>query len=98
MTLNHGSRFTTGTCPKRWRTRAAGRCATLRTASRSARRWCTTPCGTASAPERRSTSPGARIFVDPLLRGRYPDDLRQDVVAVSDLEFVRDGDERAIAA
>jgi beta-glucosidase len=37
-----------------------------------------------------------RIFLDPLLRGRYPDDLRADVAAVSDLGFVRDGDEAAI--
>jgi beta-glucosidase len=37
-----------------------------------------------------------RIFLDPLLRGRYPDDLRADVAAVSDLGFVQDGDEATI--
>jgi beta-glucosidase len=39
-----------------------------------------------------------RVFLDPLFRGRYPDDLRADVAAVTDLGFVRDGDERTIAA
>ncbi len=39
-----------------------------------------------------------RIFLDPLLRGAYPADLRQDVAAVSDLAFVRDGDEQTIGA
>ncbi len=39
-----------------------------------------------------------RIFLDPLLRGAYPADLRENVAAVSDLAFVRDGDEKAIAA
>lgn len=39
-----------------------------------------------------------RIFLDPLLRGAYPADLREDVAAVSDLAFVRDGDEKTIAA
>jgi beta-glucosidase len=39
-----------------------------------------------------------RIFLDPLLRGRYPDDLRADVAAVSDLSFIADGDEKTIAA
>jgi beta-glucosidase len=47
---------------------------------------------------RRVDAVSNRIFLDPLLRGRYPDDLRQDVVAVSDLDFVRDGDEPTIAA
>jgi beta-glucosidase len=39
-----------------------------------------------------------RIFLDPLLRGGYPADLRPDVAAVSDLSFVRDGDEQTIGA
>ena len=39
-----------------------------------------------------------RIFLDPLLRGAYPADLRADVAAISDLDFVRDGDEKTIAA
>jgi beta-glucosidase len=39
-----------------------------------------------------------RIFLDPVLRGRYPEDLRADVAAVSDLGFVQDGDERTIGA
>jgi beta-glucosidase len=45
---------------------------------------------------RRVDAVANRVFLDPLLRGRYPDDLRQDVAAVSDLCFVRDGDEAAI--
>jgi beta-glucosidase len=39
-----------------------------------------------------------RIFLDPVLRGRYPEDLRRDVAAVSDLGFVLDGDEKTINA
>ena len=39
-----------------------------------------------------------RIFLDPLLRGGYPADLRRDVATVSDLAFVQDGDEQTIAA
>jgi beta-glucosidase len=39
-----------------------------------------------------------RIFLDPLLRAQYPDDLRQDVAEVSDLGFIREGDEQVIAA
>jgi beta-glucosidase len=38
-----------------------------------------------------------RIFLDPILRGSYPDDLRADVAAISDLSFVQDGDEARIA-
>ncbi|MFC7330640.1 GH1 family beta-glucosidase [Marinactinospora rubrisoli] len=33
-----------------------------------------------------------RIFTDPVLHGRYPDDVLADVAAVSDFGFVRDGD------
>jgi beta-glucosidase len=39
-----------------------------------------------------------RIFLDPVLRGRYPDDLAADVAAVSDLSFIADGDEKVIGA
>ncbi len=39
-----------------------------------------------------------RIFLDPLLRGAYPADLREDVAAISDLGFVRDGDEKTMSA
>jgi beta-glucosidase len=38
-----------------------------------------------------------RIFLDPILRGSYPDDLRADVAGISDLSFVQDGDEAQIA-
>jgi beta-glucosidase len=37
-----------------------------------------------------------RVFLDPLLRGGYPDDLRRDVAGVSDLAFVLDGDEQTV--
>jgi beta-glucosidase len=47
---------------------------------------------------RRVDAVSNRMFLDPLLRGRYPDDLRADVAAVSDFGFVRPGDEAAIAA
>jgi beta-glucosidase len=33
-----------------------------------------------------------RMFLDPLLRGRYPEDLLRDTASVSGWEFVRDGD------
>ena len=39
-----------------------------------------------------------RVFLDPIFRAAYPDDLRADVAAVSDLGFVEDGDEQIIAA
>ena len=38
-----------------------------------------------------------RIFLDPLLRGEYPADVRADLAAVTDFAFVRDGDLAAIA-
>jgi beta-glucosidase len=47
---------------------------------------------------RRVDAVSNRIFLDPLLRGRYPDDLRQDVAGVSDFGFVRPGDDAVIAA
>jgi beta-glucosidase len=39
-----------------------------------------------------------RIFLDPVFRAAYPADLREDVAGVTDMAFVRDGDERTIAA
>jgi beta-glucosidase len=47
---------------------------------------------------RRVDAVSNRIFLDPLLRGAYPAELRADVAAVSDLAFVRDGDEKIIGA
>ncbi|MFB9238019.1 GH1 family beta-glucosidase [Plantactinospora siamensis] len=38
-----------------------------------------------------------RIFLDPLLRGEYPEDIRADLREVSDFRHVRDGDLATIA-
>ena len=38
-----------------------------------------------------------RVFLDPLLRGRYPADVLADTAAVTDWSFVRPGDLEAIA-
>jgi beta-glucosidase len=38
-----------------------------------------------------------RIFLEPVLRGRYPDDLLADLAHLSDWSFVHDGDLNAIA-
>ncbi|MEV6931731.1 GH1 family beta-glucosidase [Dactylosporangium sp. NPDC051485] len=38
-----------------------------------------------------------RIFLDPVLRGAYPDDVRRDLAGISDFGFVRDGDLRTIS-
>ncbi|MGV3760177.1 MAG: glycoside hydrolase family 1 protein, partial [Actinomycetota bacterium] len=38
-----------------------------------------------------------RLWYDPLLRGRYPDDVLADVEAVSDLSHIQDGDLAIIA-
>jgi beta-glucosidase len=38
-----------------------------------------------------------RLFLDPLFRGHYPDDVCADTAALSDWEFVRDDDESTIA-
>jgi beta-glucosidase len=38
-----------------------------------------------------------RLWYDPVLRGRYPDDVLADLTSVSDLAHIRDGDERQIA-
>ena len=39
---------------------------------------------------------GNRVFLDPMLRGFYPDDLIADTAAVTDWSFVRDGDTATI--
>jgi beta-glucosidase len=39
-----------------------------------------------------------RIFLDPLLRGRYPDDMRAHMTRFCDLSFVADGDETIMNA
>ncbi|MGC5050211.1 GH1 family beta-glucosidase [Micromonospora sp. DT48] len=39
-----------------------------------------------------------RIFLDPLLVGGYPDDVREHVARIVDPVFVQDGDEKIIAA
>jgi len=39
-----------------------------------------------------------RIFLEPVLRGRYPEDLVADLAHLSDWSFVHDGDLEAIAA
>jgi beta-glucosidase len=39
-----------------------------------------------------------RLFLDPLLRGRYPADVVADTRRVTDWSFVREGDEATIAA
>ncbi len=39
-----------------------------------------------------------RLFLDPLLRGHYPDDVVADLAGTTDLGFVRDGDLATIAA
>ncbi|GGK82755.1 GH1 family beta-glucosidase [Mangrovihabitans endophyticus] len=39
-----------------------------------------------------------RIFFDPLLIGRYPDDVREHMSRFVDLAFIRDGDEKIINA
>jgi beta-glucosidase len=45
---------------------------------------------------RRVDAVSNRIFLDPVLRGRYPADLAADVAAISDLSFIADGDEKII--
>ncbi len=39
-----------------------------------------------------------RIFLDPLLRGQYPDDMREHMARFAGLDFIRDGDEAIINA
>ena len=47
---------------------------------------------------RRIDAVGNRVFLDPLFRGGYPDDLMLDTLRITDWSFVRDGDEAAIGA
>ncbi|MFG2291822.1 GH1 family beta-glucosidase [Streptomyces sp. NPDC048603] len=47
---------------------------------------------------RRIDAVGNRIFLDPVFRGRLPEDLVGDTAAVTDWAFVRDGDLRTAAA
>jgi beta-glucosidase len=46
---------------------------------------------------RRIDGLGYRLFMDPLSKGRYPEDVLADTAAVTDWSFVRDGDLRRIA-
>jgi beta-glucosidase len=39
-----------------------------------------------------------RVFLDPVLRGRYPDDLLDDLRHLTDWSFIRDGDPDVISA
>ncbi|SFB44482.1 broad-specificity cellobiase [Amycolatopsis marina] len=54
---------------------------------------------TAAAAEavRRIDGLANRLFLDPLLRGHYPDDVRQDTAELTDWSFVREGDEAVIS-
>ncbi|MER7622140.1 GH1 family beta-glucosidase [Streptomyces sp. NPDC126503] len=59
------------------------------------------PCS--PAPEdvdaaRRIDAVGNRIFLDPVFHGRLPEDLVRDTAAVTDWDFVADGDLAAISA
>lgn len=47
---------------------------------------------------RRVDAVANRIFLGPLLDGRYPADLLEDTTGITDWSFVRDGDESVIAA
>jgi beta-glucosidase len=47
---------------------------------------------------RRIDGIGNRLFLDPLLRGHYPEDVRADTLGLTDWSFVHDGDEAIIAA
>ncbi len=47
---------------------------------------------------RRIDTVGNRIFLEPMLRGRYPEDLMVDTAGITDWTFLRDGDERRISA
>jgi beta-glucosidase len=46
--------------------------------------------------ERRVDAVSNRIFLDPLFRGAYPEDLRGDVASLTDMAFVEEGDEAQI--
>jgi beta-glucosidase len=43
---------------------------------------------------RRIDGVGNRVFLDPVLRGEYPADVREDVAGITDLAFIHDGDLR----
>src|SRR6266545_497681 len=67
--------------------------------------WCSAFLGYASgghAPGRTepatSLAAAHRIFLDPVRRGRYPEDLIADTAAITDWSFVRPGDLAVIAA
>ena len=47
--------------------------------------------------QRRIDGLANRIFLDPLLRGSYPDDVRHDLAAVTDFGFVQPGDLEVIS-
>ncbi len=47
---------------------------------------------------RRADAVRNRVFTDPLLKGRYPADLREDLADVSDFSFLVDGDMDIISA
>jgi beta-glucosidase len=47
---------------------------------------------------RRIDAIGNRVFLDPLLNGGYPEDLKADLEGVCDFGHVRDGDEATIGA
>src|SRR5690606_21713593 len=50
------------------------------------------------AAARRADAVRNRVFTDPLLHGRYPADLIEDLAPVTDFGFVRDGDLALAAA
>jgi beta-glucosidase len=59
------------------------------------------PAGDADADvdaARRVDAISNRIFLDPLLGGRYPEDLRGDIAEISNMAFVADGDLKVINA
>lgn len=64
--------------------------------------WPVTPAAPAAPADvdaaRRIDGISNRIFLDPLFFGRYPDDVLDDLAAVTGLEHIRDGDEKTIAA
>jgi beta-glucosidase len=60
-----------------------------------------TPCTRSAADldaARRIDGLANRMFLDPVLRGRYPSDVMEDLKQVTDFGHVRDGDLRTVAA
>ena len=51
-----------------------------------------------AAAARRADGNANRLYLDPLFRGNYPEDVLEDYSSVSDFSFVRDGDLEAISA